>query len=95
MPWQVCYSMGMRSTLVALVLAVVATGMAVPATVSTGDVLTGHSRHDGYDPMRTRQGDSTDVATLVPDSAMTCWVEDNGYGAEKLCGAKAGLAELA
>lgn len=86
----------MRTTLVALVLAVVGTGMAVPTPVSTGgDVLTGTSRHDLYDPMRTRQGTSTDVLTLVPDSAMTCWVEDNGYGAEKLCGAKAGLAELA
>jgi hypothetical protein len=96
MPWQVCYSTGMRSSLVALVLAVTGMAVPVPAPVSVvGDVLTGHSRHDLYDPMRTRQGGSTDVLNLVPDSAMACWSEDNGYGAEKICGAKAGHVELA
>jgi hypothetical protein len=56
-----------------------------PAT--TGDVIVGHSRHDLYDSMVTRQHLTVlDPVNVVPDSRQGCWVEDNGYGPERICG---------
>jgi hypothetical protein len=74
----------MTSTILALALVV--SGLCPTHTVVYSDHLSGHPVHDLYDPMVTRQGVGHDDMTLVPDSRMGCWIEDNGYGPEKICG---------
>ena len=74
----------MTSTIVALAL--VLSTLSSPHAVVYSDTLSGHPSHDLYDSMVTRQGTSHDLVNIVPDSRMGCWVEDNGYGPEKICG---------